>query len=123
MLLVVVMLVHYARPVPFPEDAPAQSAGHSGRPDEVDRPGGVRLDSGVCRDRGVANRDEQPPDFRHYVKRKQEAREEGTRCRLSTDRLLLAFAAYLYIVGVERVKDLKKLFVPFADLSLNDGRV
>src|SRR5260370_18599250 len=96
LLLVVVMLEHYARPVPFPEDAPAQSAGRSGRPDEVDRPGGVRLDSGVCRDRGVANRDQQPPHFRHYVKRKQEARAEATRCRLSTARLLLAFVASRY---------------------------
>ena len=42
-LLVIVMLVHRARPVPFPESAPIQRAGFTGHTDNVECPGRMYL--------------------------------------------------------------------------------
>src|SRR5437667_12529058 len=42
-LLVIVMLVHHARPVPFPESAPGQRAGFTGHTDNLECPARMYL--------------------------------------------------------------------------------
>jgi len=53
--MVIVMLVRYTRPLPFPESAPAQSAGSAGHPDQVECPRGMPLVCSVSRNRGLSN--------------------------------------------------------------------
>src|ERR1700730_1334772 len=123
LLLVIVMFVHYARPVPFPEGAPAQSAGSARHPDQVECPRGMRLICSVSRNRALSNRYQQATDFGHYVKRDQEAEKKGAHSLLSTDRHFVGFATYLDIVAVECVKNLIVLFEAFTDFGLDDRRV
>src|SRR5882762_6740709 len=55
LLLVIVMLVHYLRPVPFPEGPPGHRASPAGHADQVERPCGMRLARNISRNRGLSN--------------------------------------------------------------------
>ena len=55
LLMVIVMLVHDPRPVPFPESAPAHSAGPTGGTDQVERPRGMRLVCNISSNSGLSN--------------------------------------------------------------------
>src|SRR5579864_3196225 len=70
-LLVVVMLVYHMRPVPFPEGAPVQRAGSTGRTDNGECPGGMDLVCSIARNRGLFNGYRQTPNFGHNMKRDQ----------------------------------------------------
>jgi len=54
---------------------------------------------------------------------KQKIEEKCTYRRLSTDTLLPAFAAYLDIIGVECVENLKIFFPASADIGSDDGGI
>ena len=71
--LVIVMLVHHARPVPFPESAPIQHAGFPGYTGDMECPGRMYLVRSIARKRGLLNGYCQPPNFGYNVKRDQEA--------------------------------------------------
>src|SRR5215472_7704540 len=117
------MLVHYARPTPFPECAPTQSARPTGHPDQLQCPLRMRLACRVSRDRDLSNGYLQTTDFGHYVKRNQEVEEKCAHSCLSANHFFLGFAAYLDIIGVKGVEDRKVLFEAFADAGLDDSRV
>src|SRR5258706_6080676 len=70
--MVTMTLVHYARPVPFPQGKPAQSAGCTGQSGQVERPLRMRLACNVARNRSLSNGYRKATDFSHYVKRDQE---------------------------------------------------
>src|SRR5260370_26243311 len=55
LLLVVVMLVHYARPMPFAKDAPLESAGRTGHLNQLHGPCRMRLHGNISRNRGLSN--------------------------------------------------------------------
>src|SRR5215470_15521030 len=55
-LQVIVMLVHYARPVPFSESAPVQRAGLTGHTGNIECPGRMCLVRSITRNRGLFNR-------------------------------------------------------------------
>src|SRR6267143_1699193 len=55
LLMVIVMLVHDPRPVPFPQSAPAHSAGRTGGTDQVERPRGMRLVCNISSNSGLSN--------------------------------------------------------------------
>jgi hypothetical protein len=57
------------------------------------------------------------------MKRDQEVEEKWSHPGLSTNRFFKSFAAYLDIIGIEFLKDLKIFFEASADLGLDDGRV
>jgi hypothetical protein len=57
------------------------------------------------------------------MKGKQEIEEKCTYPRLSTDKLLPGFAAYLDIIGVECVDKLKIFFPASADIGSDDGGI
>src|SRR5260370_17938285 len=69
LLLVIVMLVHYPRPVPSPEGPPSYSAAPAGHPDQVERPRGMRLACNISRNCGLSDGYQKATDFGHYVKR------------------------------------------------------
>src|SRR6266576_6999560 len=117
------MLVHYARSIPSPEDAPAQSAGSTGHPDQLECPRRMRLVCSISRNRGLSNGYQQTTDFGHHVKRNQEVGEKRAHFRLSTNRFFPGFAAYLDIVIVKSVEDFKIFFEAFADVGPDDGRI
>src|SRR5215472_13312598 len=54
-LEVIVMLVNHARPVPFSESAPIQSAGFTGHTGNIERPGRMYLVRSIARNRGFFN--------------------------------------------------------------------
>src|SRR6266581_4914470 len=60
-LLVIVMLVHHARPVPFPESAPVQRAGFTGHTDNLECPGRMYLVRSIARNRGPLMDIARPP--------------------------------------------------------------
>src|SRR5258706_16480727 len=72
LLMLIVMLVHYPRSIPFPECAPTHSARLTGHPDQVEGPLRMRLARSVSRHSNLSNRHLQTADFGHYVKRNQE---------------------------------------------------
>src|SRR5262249_37507310 len=123
LLMVIVMLVHYARSAPFPEGAPAQSAGSAGHPDQFESPLRMRFVCSISGNRGLSEGYQQTADFGHHVKRNQEVGEKCAHSRLSTNRFFCGFATYLDIVVIKCVKNLKVLFEAFVDLGLEDGRV
>src|SRR6266404_4350576 len=123
LLMIIVMLVHYPRSIPFPECAPTQSARPTEHPDQVECPLRMRLACSVSRHRGLSNGYLQTADFGHYVKRNQEAEEKRAHSCLSANHFFLGFAAYLDIIGVKGVEDPKMLFEAFADVGLDDSRV
>src|SRR6266851_6685692 len=49
LLMLIVMLVHYPRSIPFPDCAPTQSARLTGHPDQVEGPLRMRLACSVSR--------------------------------------------------------------------------
>src|SRR6266404_466224 len=67
-LLVIVMLVHHARPVPFPEGAPVQRASFAGHTDNVECPGRMYLVRSIARNLALFNGYRQTPNFRHNMK-------------------------------------------------------
>ena len=77
----------------------------------------------ISRNRGLSEGYQQTADFGHHVKRNQEVGEKCAHSRLSTDGFFAGFAAYLDIVGVKYIKDLKVLFEAIADLGLDDGGI
>ena len=122
LLMLIVMLVHYPRSIPFPECAPTHSARPTGHPDQVECPLRMRL-ACVSRHRDLSNRHLQTADFGHYVKRNQEVAEKRAHSCLSANLFFVGFAAYLDIIGVKGVEDPKMLFEAFADVGLDDSRV
>jgi hypothetical protein len=66
---------------------------------------------------------QQTANFGHHVKGDQETGEKGAHSRFSIDRLFLIFDAYLNIVCIKSVEDLKIRFKAFADVGLDNGRV
>src|ERR1700737_1646657 len=116
------MLVHYPRPVPFPESPLSHSADPAGHPDQVERPRGMRLACNISRNRTLSNGYQQTIEFGHY-KGHQEVSEECAHSRLSTNRFSSGVAGYLDIVVIKDVEDLKELFEAFADVSLGDCRI
>src|SRR6266496_2953111 len=123
LLMLIVMLVHYPRSIPFPECAPTQSARPTGHPDQVECPLRMRLACSVSRHRDLSNGYLQTADFGHYVKRNQEVAEKRAHSCLSANLFFVGFAAYLDIIGVKGVEDPKMLFEAFADVGLDDSRV
>src|SRR6266566_9816935 len=85
LLMLIVMLVHYPRSIPFPECAPTQSASPSRHPDQLEGPLRIGVVCNVSRDRGLSNRYLQTADFGHYVKRNQEVVEKCAHARLSAN--------------------------------------
>src|SRR5260370_20588954 len=122
-LMLIVMLVHYPRSIPFPDCAPTHSARPTGHPDQVECPLRMRLACSVSRHRDLSNGYLQTADFGHYVKRNQEVAEHRAHSYLSANHFFLGFAAYLDIIGVKGVEDPKMLFEAFADVRLDDSRV
>ena len=55
LLMVIVMLVYDPRPVPFPESAPAHSAGPTRDTDQLERPRRLRLACNISRNRALPN--------------------------------------------------------------------
>src|SRR6266436_6668756 len=123
LLMLIVMLGHYPRSIPFPECAPTHSARPTGHPDQVECPLRMRLACSVSRHRDLSNRHLQTADFGHYVKRNQEVAEKRAHSCLSANLFFVGFAAYLDIIGVKGVEDPKMLFEAFADVGLDDSRV
>src|SRR5258706_6307175 len=123
LLMLIVVLVHYPRSIPFPDCAPTQSARPTGHPDQVEGPLRMRLACSVSRHRNLSNRHLQTADFGHYVKRNQEVAEKRAHSCLSANLFFVGFAAYLDIIGVKGVEDPQMLFEAFADLGLDDSRV
>src|SRR6266566_1357722 len=123
LLTFIVMLVHYPRSIPFPNCAPTHSARPTGHPDQVECPLRMRLACSVSRHRDLSNRHLQTADFGHYVKRNQEVAEKRAHSCLSANLFFVGFAAYLDIIGVKGVEDLKMLFEAFADVGPDDSRV
>ena len=70
--MIIVIFVHGARSIPFPERAPTHGARPTGYTDEFECPRGMCLVSSISRNRGLSNRYQQTTDFGHYVKRNQE---------------------------------------------------
>src|SRR5260370_40976211 len=66
LLMLIVMLVHYPRSIPFPDCAPTHSAPPTGHPDQVERPLRIRLADSVSRHRDLSTRHLQTADFGHY---------------------------------------------------------
>ncbi len=108
--MVIVMLVHYARPLPFPEGAPAHSAGPTGDTNQLERPRRLRLACNISRNRALPNGYQQTIEFGHYMKGHQEVGQERAHSRLSSNRFFPGVPGYLDIVVVKDVEDLKVLF-------------
>jgi hypothetical protein len=123
LLVVIVIFVHDARTIPFPEGAPTHGARLAGYTDEFERPRGMSLVCGISRHHCLSNGYQQTPNFGHYVKWNQEGRDQGAHSRFSPNWFFRSFAFYLDIVGVKFVEDLKKLFEALTDVGLDDGRV
>src|SRR5258708_20891731 len=96
--MLIVMLGHYPRSIPFPECAPTQSARPAGHPDQVECPLRMRLAGSVSRHRDLSNEYLQTADFGHYVKRNQEVAEKRAPSSLSPNLFFVGFAAYLHIL-------------------------
>jgi hypothetical protein len=75
-MVVVMMLVHYERPVPFSEDTPAHSAGPAGDTDQLDRPRRLCLACNISRNRALSNGYQQTIEFRHYMKGDEEVSQK-----------------------------------------------
>src|SRR5580700_6219629 len=69
LLLVVVILVHHTRAIPFPEDAPTQGGGSAGNADELDCPRGMHFAGNVSGNLVHSNLYDQTADFGHHVNR------------------------------------------------------
>ena len=117
------MLVHYARPVPFPESAPAHRAGPTRDTDQLERPRRLRLACNISRNRALSNGYQQTIDFGHYMEGHQEVSQECAHSRLSTNRFFPSVAGYLDILVVKDVEDLKVLFEAIADVGLDNGLI
>ncbi len=70
--VIIMMLIHNARPAPFPESAPAKRTGLTRRPNQIECPRGMRLSGGISWYRGLSNGQRETADFGHYMKRDQE---------------------------------------------------
>jgi len=83
----------------------------------------MRLFRSISRNRCLSNRYQETADFGHYVKRNQERGYKWPHSRFSPNRFFPDFAAYLDIISIKFVENLKILFEAFADVGLDDGRV
>lgn len=57
------------------------------------------------------------------MKGDQKTGQKGAHSRLCRDRLFLIFDAYLNVVCIKSVEDLKIRFKAFADVGLDNGRI
>src|SRR5580704_9996682 len=72
LLVVIVVFVHDARTIPFPEGAPTHGGRLARYTDKFERPRGMGLVCSISRHRCLSNGYQQTTDFGHYVKRNQE---------------------------------------------------
>src|SRR6266481_3247797 len=73
LLVVVMMLQHYTRFVPFPEGAPAHGADFACRPDQLQCPRRMGLIDNISRNRRLSNGYRHTTDLGHRMKWNQEA--------------------------------------------------
>jgi hypothetical protein len=83
----------------------------------------MRLVRSISRDRGLSNRYQETTNFGHYVKWDKEVEEKRAYSRLSTNQFFPGFSAYLDVISVKFIEDLKILFEAFTDVRPDDGRV
>src|SRR5580658_1315318 len=123
LLVVVMMLQHYTRFVPFPEGAPTRSADSACRPDQLQCPRRMGLAGSISGNRLFSNGYRHATNLGHCVERNQETGKKRAHSRFSANRFFHGFTAPLDVVGIELVENFKIFFVASCDLSLDDGCV
>jgi hypothetical protein len=83
----------------------------------------MRLVCSISRNRCLSNRYQETAYFGHDVKRNQERGDKSADSRFSTNRFFPVFAAYLDVISIEIVEDLKIFLAALASFCLDDGLV
>src|SRR6267143_1861541 len=111
LLVLVVILADDSRLLPSPSDRPTDTDGSSRYTHEFERPLRMLLVKRIAGDRPFTDRNRQPANFGHHVKRHEKAEQTRFQAISPNQRLRRRVAVYLDIVGVKLVDDRQEFFV------------